>query len=173
MSKLFRFIATEASKALPPTLFFMGVFHVAMLIRHLDEESYGITPARSASATIAALVFWKLYLLLGDRRFMNVFAGRPLMYSTIWKTLLYSLLGSFALLCEEMFPLLHHHLDFATAWKQYLSETLWPLFLANHLFIFLSVLAFTSASELIQAVGRERVRTLFFGAAESTRPARR
>jgi hypothetical protein len=75
MEKLFRIIATEARKALPPTLFFMAVFHIAMLIRHLDEVSYGITTERSASATIAALVFGKMYLLLGERRFMNLFAG--------------------------------------------------------------------------------------------------
>ena len=173
MEKLFRIIATEARKALPPTLFFMAVFHIAMLIRHLDEVSYGITPERSASATIAALVFGKMYLLLCERRFMNLFAGRPLIFGTLWKTGLYSLLGSGLLLCEEIVPLIHQHAALAPAWQQYLSETVWPQFWANHLFILLSVLAYTAASELIGAVGKDRVRTLFFGINRSTRSVRR
>ena len=172
MVKLLRLVATEVRKALPPTLFFMAVFNIATLIRHLDEESYGVTPGRSASATIAALVFGKVYLLLGERRFMNLFAGRPLIYSTLWKTGLYSLLGSALLLCEEIIPLIHQHATLAPAWQQYLAETVWPRFWANHLFMLLSVLAYTAASELIGVVGKARVRTLFFGispAADSTR----
>ena len=133
MGKLLRVIATEARKALPPPLFFLAVFHIAMLIRHLVEESYGVTTARSASATIAALVFGKVYLLLGERRFMNLFAGRPLIFSTLWKTGLHSLLGSFLLLCEEMLPLIHQHAALTPAWQQYLTEIVWPRFWANHL----------------------------------------
>ena len=163
MGKLLRLIATEARKALPPTLFFLAVFHIAMLIRHLDEESYGVTTGRSASATIAALVFGKVYLLLGERRFMNMFAGRPLIFSTLWKTGLYSLLGSFLLLCEEMIPLIHQHAALAPAWQQYLAEIVWPRFWANHLFMLVSVLTYTAASELIEAIGKARVRSLFFG----------
>lgn len=173
MTRLIRFIAREARKALPPTLFFLVVFHIAMLIRHLDVESYGITPTRSASATIAALIFGKVYLLLGERRMMNVFAGRPLIFSTFWKTGLYSLFGSFLLVGEEVLPLIHQHGALGPAWQHYLSEILWPRFWANHLFMFLSVLTYTAASELINAVGKERVRMLFFGIRPRARPTRR
>jgi hypothetical protein len=173
MGKGLQFIATEVRKALPPTLFFMVVFQIATLIRHLDEESYGVTPGRSASATIAALVFGKVYLLLGERCFMNVFAGRPLIFSTLWKTGLYSLVGSFLMVCEEIIPLIHQHAALAPAWQQYLSETVWPRFWANHLFMLLSVLTYTAASELIGAVGKTRVRTLFLGISAPARSTRR
>src|SRR5690606_16929568 len=53
----------EFGRALPPTLFFLISFHIGVLIRHLDEEGYGITPGRSMMATISALVLGKLYLL--------------------------------------------------------------------------------------------------------------
>lgn len=173
MIRLFQFIGHEARKALPPTLFFLVVFHIATLIRHLNVESYGINPSRSASATIAALIFGKAYLLLGDRRMMKVFSGRPLIFSTLWKTALYSLFGSFLLLCEEIVPLIHQHRALAPAWQQYLSEILWPRFWANHLFMFFSVLTYTAASELITAVGKEKVRTLFFGNPLRKRRSRR
>jgi hypothetical protein len=173
MRKGFHFIAAEVRKALPPTLFFMAVFQIATLIRHLDEASYGVTPERSASATIAALVFGKTYLLLGERRFMTVFTGRPLIFGTLWKTGLYSLLGSTLLLCEEIIPLIHQHAALAPAWQQYLSETVWPRFWANHLFMLLSVLTYTAATELIGAVGKARVRTLFFGISPEGRSTRR
>ena len=83
-----------------------------------------------------------MYLLLGERPFMNLFAGRPLIYSTLWKTGLYSLLESALLLCEEIIPLIHQHATLAPAWQQYLAETVWPRFWANHLFMLLSVLAY-------------------------------
>ena len=104
---------------------------------------------------------------------MNLFAGRPLIFGTLWKTGLYSLLGSGLLLCEEIIPLTHQYAALAPAWQQYLTETVWPRFWANHLFMLLSVLAYTAASELIGAVGKDRVRTLFFGINRSTRSVRR
>ena len=88
MPKSIRFLFHEFLKALPTTLFFMVVFHLALLIIHLDEESFGITPSRSATATIGALILGKLNLLLNETRLANLFAGRPLIAATLWKTLL-------------------------------------------------------------------------------------
>jgi hypothetical protein len=46
----------------------------------------------------------------------------------LWKTLLYSILASLALIGEEMAPLMLAHGNPAPAWRQYQSEIAWPRF---------------------------------------------
>ena len=164
MIKTFRFLWREFKRALPPTLFFMVVFHVAALLHGLDEESFGITPSRSAKATIAALVLGKLFLLLDERRFANLFAGRPLIYTTLWKTLIYSVLATLALWCEELAPLLlHSRGPFAAALGEHVARIVWPRFWSTHIILVSWVLIFCVLSALINALGKDRAMTLFFG----------
>ncbi len=163
MPKSIRFLLHELLKALPTTLFFMVVFHLALLIIHLDEESFGITPSRSATATIGALILGKLNLLLNATRLANLFAGRPLVVATLWKTLLYTILATLALFCEEVAPLILHHGSLEPAWLQYRSEIVWPRFWANHILLLMWVLIYSAATELVTAIGKDRIMTLFFG----------
>lgn len=163
MTKAFRFLAGEFKKALPPTLFFMIVFHIAALIHGLDEESLGITPSRSATATVSALVLGKLFLILDDRRLTQRFAGRPLIYNTLWKTLLYSLLATLALWCEELIPRLYQAASPREAWVQFAARIDWPRFWATHINLVSWVLVFCILSGLIEALGKDRALTLFFG----------
>lgn len=128
MTKSTPFLLRELLKALPSTLFYLVVFHMALLILHLDEESFGITPSRSATVTIAAMILGKLNLLLNETRLANLFAGHPLTIAVLWKTLLYSILASLALIGEEMAPLMLAHGNPAPAWRQYQSEIAWPRF---------------------------------------------
>ena len=157
------FLIREFKRALPPTLFFLVVFHIAMFIRHLDETSYGITSSQSVSATISALILGKLYLLLDERRFTNVFADKPLIYTTLWKTLIYGVLATLATIGEELIPMIHHDGGLTSAWHHYLGETVWARFAANHLILISWILIFTASSELIQRVGTDTVIGLFFG----------
>ncbi len=154
----------EFGRALPPTLFFLISFHIGVLIRHLDEEGYGITPGRSMMATISALVLGKLYLLLDERRLANLFADRPLILAVLWKTLLYGGLASLAIVAEDVLPpIVREHASPGTAWRQYTAAIVWPLFWSNHLFMALTVFAFSTASELARVIGRRQILALFFG----------
>lgn len=176
MRKTWRFLGRELSKALPPTLFFMVVFHVAALIHGLDERSFGITPSRSATATVGALILGKLFLLLDDRRVTQLFAGRPLIYTTLWKTLLYSLLATLALWCEELAPRLYRAAAPHEAWTQIVAAIDWPRFWATHINLVSWVLIFCILSALIEALGKDRAMTLFFGVRprrDASRPDRR
>ena len=163
MPKTVRFLVHEFLKALPATLFFIVVFHLALLVIHLDEESFGITPGRSATATIGALILGKLNLLLNESRLANLFSGHPLAIATLWKTLLYTILATLALFCEEMAPIVLHQQGLEPAWHQYRAEIVWPRFWANHILLVMWVLVYSAASELITAIGKDRILLLFFG----------
>jgi hypothetical protein len=162
MQNLFHFLAREFWKALPPTLYFLALFHIALLIRYLDEESFGVTPGRSASATVSALVLSKVHLLLGERRFTNLFSDKPLILPTLWRTLIYTLMGSLALFLEEVIPQTFHLGSPELALDQYVADIVWPRFWANHLFMLASVLLFSAATELIRTIGPARVFRWFF-----------
>jgi hypothetical protein len=162
MKKWFHVILKEGKKAFPPTLFFLVVFHLSLLIRHLDEESFGVTPGRSASATLSALVLGKLYLVLDGRDFLERYREHPLIIGTLWKTVIYFFLGTLALVFEEVLPHLFEGHGLLSALMEYRSEIRWPLFFANHLFLFFWLLLFTAASEFIGVIGGKRSFELFF-----------
>lgn len=163
MLKTLKFIAHEFKKGLPPTVFFFIVFHLNLLIRHLDEESYGITPSRSMIATIAAAVLGKIYLVLNDRHWVNVFADRPLIYSIVWKTALFSLWASLILIGEDIVPMIYHHGSLAPAFQEFADETNWRRFWANHIFLVLWILIYNAAAELFRFIGIAKVKAAFFG----------
>ena len=161
--KFIKTVVREVKKGLPPVVFFMVVFHIAMIIRHLNEISYGITTTRSLSATIAALMLGKLFLLLDDTKLMSAFRNKPLIFSSIWKTLLYTVLATIAFATEELIPEMIHAGTFSEVLKHRSAEFSKAGFLANYLFLAESVFIYCLASELVQAVGGSKVRTLFFG----------
>jgi hypothetical protein len=68
IAKLPKFLAGEFKKALPPTLFFMVVFHAAALIRGLDEESFRLTPTINSSLRLCQLILADCSLLTLPRQ---------------------------------------------------------------------------------------------------------
>lgn len=153
----------EIKKAIPPTLFFLIIFHLTFLLRHLNDEGLGITTEQSFSALIGALVMGKAYLAMDTLSFVNLFKGRPLILSTLWKGIIFLLFASLGLFLEEYLPLAWHHRSFTASWHLFVHGFSLPLFEANHLFLAFWILLFTGSSELIQAIGRDRVLALFFG----------
>lgn len=163
MRKVLAFLAEEFNAVLPPTLFFLIVFHVTAVTRGLMMESYGITPERSAMATIAALILGKVILVLNKFSFPNCFASRPLIFGILWKTLIFGLFGTMFQLAEEWVPLLFQYRSAALAYQHLLAEIIWPKFWANHIVLLLWLLVYCIVIELIRVLGAERVAELFLG----------
>lgn len=161
--RLASFLLSEVKKAIPPTLFFLVVFHLTAIIRHLDERGLGITVERSGSATVAALILGKIYLLMDEGSFANRFKNRPLILGTVWKTLIYWSIATIATALEEFLPAWFHLGDFNVAWKDVSKDVTLPIFIANHLVLLVSIFIFSALSELTRAIGPRKVRALFFG----------
>ena len=161
--RLVSFLLHEAKKAVPPTLFFLIVFHLGAIIRHLDESGLGITAARSGSATVAALILGKIYLLMDERPFANRFKNRPLILGTLWKTVIYWSLATVATALEELLPTWFHLGNFQAALAEITQDLKVPTFIANHLVLLVSIFIFSALSELTRAIGARKVWELFFG----------
>lgn len=156
-------ILSEIRKAIAPTLFFLIIFHLTFLIRHLNAEGLGITTEQSFSAVIGALVMGKAYLVMDTLPFVNGFKGRPLILSTLWKGIIFLFFASLGLFLEEYLPLAWHQRSFSVSWELWVQDFSKDRFEANHLFLAFWILLFTGSSELIQAIGRQKVIALFFG----------
>lgn len=157
------FLLREAKKAIPPTLFFLVVFHLTVIIRHLDESGLGITATRSGSATVAALILGKIYLLMDERPFANRFKDRPLILGTLWKTVIYWVIATVATVLEELLPVWFHLRDLHSAVTEISQHFTLPMFIANHLILLVSIFIFSALSELTRAIGVRKVSELFFG----------
>lgn len=161
--RLASFLLHEAKKAIPPTLFFLIVFHLTAMIRHLDEAGLGITVERSGSATVAALILGKIYLLMDGRPLANHFKNRPLILGTMWKTLIYWCIATIATALEEFLPTWYHLGDFHAALEDISTHVKLSTFVANHLVLLVSIFIFSALSELTRAIGPRKVWELFFG----------
>ncbi|WP_139559169.1 hypothetical protein [Methylotetracoccus oryzae] len=172
MRKVLAFLAKEYKAVLPPTIYFLIVFHVTAFTRGLMMESYGVTPAGSAMATVGALILAKVILVFNRCSFLNLFASRPMIFGILWKTLVFGILGSMFQLAEEWVPLLFKFRSASVAAEHLLAEIVWPKFWANHIVLLLWLLIYCIVVEMIRVMGATRVRGIFLGT-PSAAPARK
>ena len=162
MKKFLRFLGEELREVLPATVFFLVVFHLVSLTRMLVLSEYSITLADSATATILALIVAKVILIADALPFMQLARERPLIWATLWRTLVYGALVLFAQYLEELIPGWMQAGSFAAANTTLFHEIVRAHFLGVHLWLLVGIFVYCAATELIGAVGAERVREMFF-----------
>lgn len=167
MKKFLRFLGEELREVLPATVFFLVLFHLVSLTRMLVLSEYSITLAGSATATILALIVAKVILIADALPFMKLARQRPLIWATLWRTLVYGILVVLAQYLEELIPGWLHTGSFAAANNALFDEIVRTHFLGVHLWLLVGILVYCAATELIDAVGADRVREMFFGSRDS------
>jgi hypothetical protein len=163
MSDILGKIKGEFKEVIPPMIFFLIVFHILAFTRQLIQMSYGIAVTDSAIATIGALIVAKAILIAEKFPFVNRFESRPLLYIVLWKALIFSLFTFLFRLIEELIPLLRKYGSIGSALRNLIEEIVWTHFWAIQVWLFLSLILYCSASELIRVLGKERVKEIFFG----------
>lgn len=161
--RILRTIGKEIREVIPPTIFFLVVFHTAAFLRVLTEESFGITPVSTATATIAALLVGKAILIANKLPLTNRYSDHPLAVSVLWKTVIFGALALLFQVLEEWIPLVAKYHSFSGAWTRLCDETVWPRFWANHIIFLIFLLIYCCAIELIDIFGAPTLRRLFFG----------
>ncbi len=112
---------------------------------------------------IFSLIIGKIMLVVESLPFLNKFSGRPLIYTTLWKTFIYSSFGILFLYIEKLAPLLIKYKDISIAWGEMLSSIIWPRFISSQVWLVVLFLIFVVSREFVQAVGREKFYKIFFG----------
>jgi hypothetical protein len=155
-------VAREIREAVPPTLFFLVLFHMLGLTKAVAVSDYSFTALRAASATVAALIVAKAILVVEALPLARL-SSRRRMRQIVWKTLLYSAMAVLFHLAEELIPLVWKHGGFGAGLDAMARETSWPLFGVLTMWIVGGLFLYCLAVELIDAIGPRRVRELFFG----------
>jgi hypothetical protein len=163
MSRILTWIKEELLSILPAVVFFFVAFNAINLTTELMVKKEGFTIATLSTIAVGSLVVGKVMLIIDSVPFIDAFSNKPLVYNTLWKTMIYSLAGLAFRLVEILIPLIVEHKKLAPAYRDLLVGTDWPRFWAVQIWVVLLFFFFVLSQGFIQAIGRERVRQLFFG----------
>lgn len=164
MNKFISRLKHEFVEVIPPAVFFFIAFQVIAFSRALMLEQYGIRVSTFLTATISALVVAKIVLIVDLFPFVNRFPEKPLIYNVVWKTAIYLVAALLVRYVEHLIPFVRESGDLAMANRRLLDELVWPRFWAVQLWLLVLFFVYCALRELIRALGRDRVRGMFFGA---------
>lgn len=159
--KFLHAVVHEVRKAIPPAIFFLAVFHLALAIRALMLHGYDITPTKAAVATVLALTLAKAILVVDALPFMRRFQRPPLIAGILWRTSWYALLCLAFRALEELIPIWFHH-GFAGSLDAALVDVTWPHFWASFMWLALAVLVYDSYTALDRHFGAGSFRRALF-----------
>lgn len=162
VKKIGAVVAKEIREGLPAFIFFLFLFHMIALTKAVSLGDYSITALRATFSTVGALIVAKAILLVEALPIARAFSGRRV-NQVLWKTLLFSVVVLLFRFVEEIIPLSSKHGGVATATKALFHEISWPVFGVLTLWILGGLLLYCLASELVDAVGPEKVREMLFG----------
>jgi hypothetical protein len=163
MHQGFSKIKEELFALLPPTIFFFVALHILALVRALMVKAAGISPLSTVSIAVAALILGKAVLIADMLPFINRYPKEPLIYNVAWKTTIYLLVSAFIHYLERLFHFSRQAGGVLAGNKQLLAEIVWPHFWAIQIVLFILILTYCTARELVRVIGKDRVRWIFFG----------
>jgi hypothetical protein len=163
MTAAFAKVKEEFLKMLPPTIFFFVALHIVALIRVLMLRGTGLAPQTSMSIAVAALILGKAVLLADMLKFINRYPDRPLIYNVAWKTVIYLIVAALIHYLERLYDFSKEAGGLVAGNEKLLAEIVWPHFWAIQIVLFVLILLYCMARELVRVIGRERAMRIFFG----------
>ncbi|MDD2338351.1 MAG: hypothetical protein PHD01_17475 [Geobacteraceae bacterium] len=161
--KLLHKIKHDFVEILPPTIFFFVAFSLVLLTKRLILSEYGISWTGFGSAIVGAILVGKVVLLVDKLTFVSKFAHRQLIFTTVWKCLIYFLAAVLLQYLERIVHLLMKHESFLEANRYFVTETVWPQFWLIQMWLAVLLFFYCAMRELVRAIGKEKVIQLFFG----------
>ncbi|MEX2202418.1 MAG: hypothetical protein WD711_13555 [Dongiaceae bacterium] len=167
LEKFGRWFVREIRELLPPTIFFFIAFALLLLTQALVLQEHGIDAWDWGRAIVGALIVGKVVLIVDHFRFMNRYPERPLIWNTLWKTLIYNIAATAVHYLEKILPPIFDGEGFAAANRALYAATDWERIVLIHMWLAVLLLAYCSARELVRAIGPAKVRRMFFYARDA------
>ena len=163
MKRALIFLKHEFLEMLPPTIFFLVVFHTVAFTRSLMSEQFGIALASSSAATIGALIVGKSILIADALPLFKWFCQKRLIYNVAWRIFLYVIIVLLFQFLEELIPLISKYGAISTASEHVIEEIKWARFWATLLVLIVFLVIYSAATTVIGAIGRNEFLEIFFG----------
>jgi hypothetical protein len=163
MHKIFDKLKEEFFAILPPTIFFFVALHLVTFIRVLMARGSHFQPLSTMSIAIASLILGKAVLIADMLPPINRYPNKPLAYNIVWKTVIYLLMATVIHYLERLIDFSREAGGLAAGNAKLLAEIVWPHFWAVEILLFMLILVYCTARELVRVIGKERMLHLFFG----------
>ena len=163
MHKIFEKLKEEFSAILPPTIFFFVALHLLTFIRVLMARGSHFQPLSTMSIAIASLILGKAVLIADMLPPINRYPNKPLAYNIVWKTMIYLVMASVIHYVERLIDFSRQAGGIVAGNEKFLAEIVWPHYLAVELILFILILVYCTARELVRVIGKDKMLRLFFG----------
>jgi hypothetical protein len=160
--KLLETIKNDFFEMLPPTFFFLIAFLLILFTKRMILSEYGISWTGFGAAVVGAMLVGKVVLMVDKLPFVNKFPDRPLVYNTLWKSLIYFLVALIVRYLMHVVPLIKKHESFMEANRHLAAEVVWPHFWLVQMWLAVLFLIFCAMRELIRVIGKDKVSHMFF-----------
>ena len=129
--------------------------------RRLLLASYDISYTNYWFSVIQALILGKVIMVGGLFRFGRRLEQRPLIFATLYKSVVFTLLVGLFTLIEHGLSGLWSGVGFAGGIAGYLDQGVHEI-LANSLVVFVALVPFFAVKEISLVLGRQKIWALFF-----------
>jgi hypothetical protein len=163
MHKILEKLKEEFFAILPPTIFFFIALHIVTFIRVLMARGSHFVPLSTMSIAIASLILGKAVLIADMIPPLNRYPNQPLAYNIAWKTVIYLLMASLIHYVERLIDFSRQAGGLAAGNAKLLSEIVWPHFWAVQIILFMLIVVYCTARELVRVIGKDKMLRLFFG----------
>ena len=163
MHKIFEKLKEEFFAVLPPTIFFFVTLHIVTFIRVLMAKGSHFEPLSTMSIAVAALILGKAVLIADMLPWINRYPEKPLAYNVAWKTAIYWLMSTLIHYVERLIDFSRQAGGIVAGNQKLLAEIVWPHYWAVQIILFILVLVYCTARELVRVIGKEKMLRLFFG----------
>ena len=165
MHKILEKLKEEFFAILPPTIFFFVMLHIVTFIHVLMTKGSHFEPLSTTSIAVASLILGKAVLIADMFPAINRYPTKPLAYNIAWKTVIYLLLASIIHYLERLIDFSRQAGGIVAGNEKLLAEMVWPHFWAMQILLFVLILVYCTAHELVRVIGKEKTLKLFFGPA--------
>lgn len=163
MHKILEKLKEEFFAILPPTIFFFVALHLVTFIRVLIAKGSHFEPLSTMSIAIASLILGKAVLIADMIPPINRYPNKPLAYNIVWKTMIYLLMATAIHYVERLIDFSRQAGGLAAGNAKLLAEIVWPHFWAVEILLFVLILVYCTAHELVRVIGKQKILRLFFG----------
>jgi hypothetical protein len=163
MHKVIEKLKEEFFAVLPPTIFFFVALHIVAVVRVLMAKGSHFEPLSTISIAVAALILGKAVLIADMLPPINRYPEKPLAYNVAWKTSIYLVMSALIHYVERLIEFWRQAGGFVAGNKELLAKIVWPHFWAVQIILFVLILVYCTARELVRVIGKEKMLRLFFG----------
>ena len=165
MHKIFEKLKEEFFAILPPTIFFFVALHIVTFIRMLMTKGSHFELLSTVSIAVASLILGKAVLIADLLPPINRYPDKPLAYNVAWKTTIYLVVAGVIHYLERLIDFSRQAGGIVPGNEKMLTDMVWPHFWAVQIILFVLILMYCTAHELVRVIGKEKMLRLFFGPA--------